>query len=251
MHELATCTIRADGGAIVDGYVREFAGDVLMVRAEHIVRGFEAGQDVTIAVLDEVRGECLYAGFVTRVGAGGVDVADVELVSTLQKREVARVRVSLPYLGTLQRRARGAVTSLDEAREAAADGHGATFPDDDEDDDAAGGRGEAGPTSGAAAAGAPAGATSGPVRFTLLDISAHGMRILTQTTIAPGLIVQFRFGEVDDPFVIDAVVVRAQESRTGTHYGCRFVGLSPRQTDLLFRYVMKTQGAQRRERLGG
>ena len=59
----------------------------------------------------------------------------------------------------------------------------------------------------------------------------------------------FAAWELDAPFVIDAIVVRGEESRTGTHYGCRFIGMTVRQTDALFGFVLRTQGDQRRERL--
>lgn len=250
MHELSACTIRTDGGAIVNGYVREFVGDVLMVRAEHIVRGFEAGQDVTIEVLDEVRGECLYAGFVTRVGAGGVDIADTELVSTLQKREVARVRISLPFTGTLHPRPRGVLPQvrLDTSDLPADDAE--TQPETESEPETESGSGTGTTRIASADPSAPDG-SSGPVRFVVLDISAHGMRMHSQQTIPLGVVVRFRFDGTREPFVIDALVVRSQESRTGTHYGCRFTGMTPRETDELFRYVMKTQGEQRRERLRG
>jgi c-di-GMP-binding flagellar brake protein YcgR len=59
--------------------------------------------------------------------------------------------------------------------------------------------------------------------------------------------VRFVFPELSAAFWLQAVVVRAQPSRSGTHYGCRFVETSPRETDALFRYVLRTQGAQRRQ----
>ena len=86
-----------------------------------------------------------------------------------------------------------------------------------------------------------------PLRFTVLDVSAHGMRMMTTTVLPPGSTVRFVFPELSDAFWLQAVVVRAQPSRTGTHYGCRFVETSPRETDALFRYVLRTQGAQRRQ----
>jgi c-di-GMP-binding flagellar brake protein YcgR len=174
------------------------------------VVGLAPGDDVAVRVLDEVRGECLYAGYVSRVAADQLDVADLGLVSTLQKREVVRVRVAIPCRGTVvPHTAATATATVTEAT-----------------------------------------ATTGQrIDFTMLDVSAYGMRVLAHVELATGSLIRFRFEELDAPFVIDAVVVRGDQSRTGTHYGCRFVGMTVRQTDSLFGYVLRTQGDQRRERL--
>lgn len=217
MHELSPCTIRAaDDDVTVVGFVRAFDGDTLTIGSEDIVRGLAAGRDVTVQVLDEVRGECLYAGFVSRVAGDQVDIADVDLVATLQKREVARVRTSVPCHGVVSRPTEVFLEGVD------------------------GGEG--------AERAAPSGGDHG-LDFTVLDISAHGMRILARETVPVGSVIRFEFPELDVPFLLAAVVVRVQESRTGMHYGCRFEGTSAREADALFGYVMRTQGAQRRERL--
>jgi len=219
MHDLSLCTVHVDGEVIVDGFVLGFAGDALTIATSHLAVGLTPGDDVTVRVLDEVRGECLYAGYVSRIAPDQVDIAEPGLVSTLQKREVVRVRVAIPCRGTVVRHA------------------AAPAPDDDLD-------GAGGPAESAAAV-----ETGKRIDFTMLDVSAHGMRILARDELAAGSVIRFRFEELDAPFVIDAVVVRGEESRTGTHYGCRFVGMTVRQTDALFGYVLRTQGDQRRERL--
>jgi c-di-GMP-binding flagellar brake protein YcgR len=73
--------------------------------------------------------------------------------------------------------------------------------------------------------------------------------MMSQTELPPGSTIRFVFPELSDAFWLQAVVVRAQPSRTGSHYGCRFVETSPRETDELFRYVLRTQGAQRRQQM--
>ncbi|WP_258724528.1 PilZ domain-containing protein [Cellulomonas sp. NS3] len=214
MHELSPCTIRAaDDDVTVVGFVRALEGDTLTIGSEDIVRGLAVGRDVTVQVLDEVRGECLYAGFVSRVAGDQVDIADVDLVATLQKREVARVRTSVPCRGVVSRPAEVFLEGLDAADP--------TQPPGGEHE----------------------------LDFTVLDISAHGMRVLARDTVPVGSVIRFEFPELDAPFLIAAVVVRGQESRTGMHYGCRFEGTTAREADALFGYVMRTQGAQRRERL--
>ncbi|MDM8084853.1 PilZ domain-containing protein [Cellulomonas cellasea] len=239
MHELATCTVHADGGAAVAGFVRVFDGDMMMIGVEVPPRGLEPGVDVTVEVLDEVRGECLYAGYLSRVGADGMDIADVALVSTLQKREVVRVSTHVACTGTAIARwtdPQGAPRAAAAEPAPAAPAEPAADAEPDTSD-------------------APAEPAEEPVAyegnlaFTMLDISAHGMRILSQASLQPGQRIRFLYEELPEPILIEAVVVRAQQSRTGTHYGCRFLGLTSRQTDALFRHVLQTQGAQRRERM--
>lgn len=230
MHDLALCTVHVDGDAIVDGFVLAFAGDVLTIATSHLAVGLTPGDDATVRVLDEVRGECLYAGYVSRVAPDQVDVADLGLVSTLQKREVVRVRVAIPCRGTV----------VPHAAQSAPDDDDATWTD--------GATGTAAATATATVT-ETATATGKRIDFTMLDVSAHGMRMLAHVELATGSMIRFRFEELDAPFVIDAVVVRGEQSRTGTHYGCRFVGMTVRQTDSLFGYVLRTQGDQRRERL--
>lgn len=236
MHDLSLCTVHVDGEVIVDGFVLEFAGDVLTIATSRLAVGLTPGDDVTVQVLDEVRGECLYGGFVSRVAPDQVDIAEPALVSTLQKREVVRVRVAIPCRGTVVLRAAAPAPDDDEARS-----------------DGGVDRGTDGWTGTTTTAMAPvteaATATGNRIDFTMLDVSAHGMRVLAHVELAAGSVVRFRFEELHAPFVIDAVVVRGEQSRTGTHYGCRFVGMTVRQTDALFGYVLRTQGDQRRERL--
>ncbi|CAN5124392.1 hypothetical protein BH11ACT1_BH11ACT1_04830 [soil metagenome] len=231
MHDLALCAVHVDGQVIVDGFVLEFGGDLLTVATSELAVGLTPGDDVTVRVLDEVRGECLYAGFVSRVAPDQVDVADLGLVSTLQKREVVRVRVAIPCRGTVVP-------------------HGAVSAPDDDEARADGGAGGATTTATATATVTESTIATGKrIDFTMLDVSAHGMRMLARVELAAGSLIRFRFEELDAPFVIDAIVVRGEESRTGTHYGCRFIGMTVRQTDALFGYVLRTQGDQRRDRL--
>ncbi|MCC2307507.1 PilZ domain-containing protein [Cellulomonas chengniuliangii] len=247
MHELATCTINVDGGASVTGFVRVFDGDMMMIGVEAPLRALEPGSDVTVEVLDEVRGECLYAGYLSRVGPDGMDIADVALVSTLQKREVVRVSTHVACTGTALARWTDAehgapVTGPPAAASAPAvptqsTGSAVEGVDGGEDEPVE------------ASEPVEAEAHEGDLAFTMLDISAHGMRILSQATLQPGQRIRFLYEELPSPMLLEAVVVRAQPSRTGTHYGCRFLGLTSRQTDDLFRHVLQTQGVQRRERM--
>lgn len=223
MHELALCTVELDGAGTLRGYVRTFEDGVLWMGTEGIVRGVPEEAHARLTVLDDVRGECVYVGDVARVTADTVAFAGVELLSTVQKRAVARVAIAVECEGL----ARVPWT----AEHAAEGGGGGVDPtgvgegDDREHSD------------------------EFALRFTVLDVSAHGMRMMSQTELPPGSTIRFVFPELSDAFWLQAVVVRAQPSRTGSHYGCRFVETSPRETDELFRYVLRTQGAQRRQQM--
>ncbi|WP_454049775.1 PilZ domain-containing protein [Cellulomonas sp. Marseille-Q8402] len=217
MHELALCSVEHDGHTVLSGYVRTFEDGVLWAGTEGIVRGVAEGETYTLRVLDDARGECVYLGDVARITADTVAFTGVELLSTLQKRAVARVAVTVECEGFARR----------------------AEPVEDEDG------------AGDEPADEPAEATvegdEFPFKFTVLDVSAHGMRMMSQTELPPGSTVRFVFPELSAAFWLQAVVVRAQPSRSGTHYGCQFVETSPRETDELFSYVLRTQGALRRQ----
>lgn len=226
MHELALCSVEHDGYAVLSGYVRTFEDGVLWAGFEGIVRGVSEGDVYLLRVLDDARGECVYQGEVARITADTVAFVGVELLSTLQKRAVARVAVHVEVQGF--------------ARLAA-------VPDGHEH-----GHGHGPAADGPAQAAADGAAVDGdadelPFVFTVLDVSAHGMRMMSQTELPVGSEVRFVFPELSAAFWLQAVVVRAQPSRSGTHYGCRFVETSTRETDELFSYVLRTQGAQRRQ----
>ncbi len=247
MHELAPCTVEIDGVVVLEGYVRTFDDGVLWVGAEGIVRGIPDEAHATLQVLDDVRGECVYVGDVARVTADTVAFTGVELLSTVQKRAVARVSVRVECAGFAR------VPWTTEGH----DGHGhEDAPGRDQagrhaagaPDEAAGASAASSPDADEGAS-IPEHADEEPLKFTLLDVSAHGMRMMSQTVLPPGSTVRFVFPELSDAFWLQAVVVRAQPSRIGTHYGCRFVETSPRETDELFRYVLRTQGAQRRQQM--
>ncbi|WP_431836194.1 PilZ domain-containing protein [Cellulomonas sp. Y8] len=218
MHELALCSVEHDGHAVLSGYVRTFEDGVLWAGFEGIVRGVAEGDVYLLRVLDDARGECVYQGEVARITADTVAFVGVELLSTLQKRAVARVAVHVEVQGF--------------ARLAA-------VPDEHEHDNGA--------TPAAEAEAVDGEAEEVPFVFTVLDVSAHGMRMMSQTELPLGSEVRFVFPELSAAFWLQAVVVRAQPSRSGTHYGCRFVETSDRETDELFSYVLRTQGALRRQ----
>jgi hypothetical protein len=224
MHELALCSVEHDGHAVLSGYVRTFEDGVLWAGFESIVRGVSEGDVYLLRVLDDARGECVYQGEVARITADTVAFVGVELLSTLQKRAVARVAVHVEVQGFA--RLAAVPEEHGHGHSPVADGPAEVARDDAE----AAGEGD-----------------EIPFVFTVLDVSAHGMRMMSQTELPVGSEVRFVFPELSAAFWLQAVVVRAQPSRSGTHYGCRFVETSTRETDELFSYVLRTQGAQRRQ----
>lgn len=212
MHELAVCTVEVDGVIRLDGYVRAFEDGVMWVGSENLVRGFTEGERVVLRVLDDQRGECVYGGTVGRSSADLLGCTEVELLSTLQKRAVARVQVRVECEGWV---------TFPEGLE----------PGDDQPADRDPATGEH------------------RCRFVALDVSAHGMRMMCTTDLPIGSTVRFVFPELPEAFWLHADIVRAQPSRSGTHYGCRFRDASPRELDELFSYVLRTQGALRRQQM--
>jgi len=187
----------------------------MQVESEDVLRGgVEAGAEVSLLVLDEVRGECHYWAQVARVRARGLDLVDVEMVQAVQKRRVARVRLDIPCSGTLE----------------PAPGFAAA-PDGRE-----------------TVEGAPSG---GPLAFTVLDVSAHGVQVRSKARLAVGRRFAFVFAHTRVPLALTAEVVRAEESLTGYRYGCRLVEQHEQATEELFRFVLQQQGLQRRNRLLG
>ncbi len=216
MHELDRCVVFSGSAILVDGYVRAFEDGVMQVESEDVLRGgAEAGDEVSLRVLDEVRGECHYWAQVGRVRARGLDLVDVEMVQAVQKRRVARVRIDLPCTGTLEPQPGFAAAA--ETAEGAAEG-------------------------------APSG---GPLTFRVLDVSAHGIQVRSTARLTVGRRFSFVFPHTRVPLALTAEVLRAEESLTGYRYGCRFVDQHERSAEELFRFVLQQQGLQRRNRLLG
>ncbi|MHB1489864.1 MAG: PilZ domain-containing protein [Cellulomonas sp.] len=215
MHELDQCVVFSGSQVLVDGYVRAFEDGVMQVESEDVLRsGADPGDEVSLLVLDEIRGECHYWAQVGRVRARGLDLVDVEMVQAVQKRRVARVRVDLPCSGTLEPQPGFTAAT-----------------------DASGG-----------AEGAPSG---GPLTFTVLDVSAHGIQVRSRARLTVGRRFAFVFAPTRVPLALTAEVLRVEESLTGYRYGCRFVDQHERSADELFRFVLQQQGLQRRNRLLG
>jgi len=94
MHDLARCVLSA-GERVLDGYVVAFIDGTMTIGAEDgALAGFRDGDDVEVLVLDPVRGEVHYSGWLVRVGPTTVQVGELELTAVLQKRQAARVNIT-------------------------------------------------------------------------------------------------------------------------------------------------------------
>ncbi|MGN8244814.1 PilZ domain-containing protein [Cellulomonas soli] len=221
------CTV-AGAEAGVTGHIRSFDGRDAVVVPEALPRGLTPGMPVRLRVMDDVRGECHYGGYVVRVGAI-VEIGSIELESVVQKRDGVRVGVRLLCIAALERADTHLPGDAADTGEPA-DEHTA---DDEDPADEAPGR---------------------SVGVTVLDLSANGTRLTCTARLDVGDILTFdlpavvvgRGGAL--PLHVQALVVRTQSLAGVVHYGCRFVGLDERSSDHLYAYVARTQREQRRVR---
>jgi hypothetical protein len=219
VHELDRCVVFVGSQVLLDGYVKSYDDGVMRVESEDPLRGpVEPGNELSALIFDEVRGECHFWARVGQVRARGIDLVGVEIVQTVQKRGVARVRTLLPCIGELE--------PLPESAEVLAKRRASEQQEADLDLPAL----EA-------------------IAFTVLDVSAHGMQVQSRVKLAPGRRFGFVFEHARIPLALTAEVIRVQESLTGYRYGCRFIDQRERSAEELFRFVMQQQGAQRRNRL--
>ncbi|MCG2798384.1 MAG: PilZ domain-containing protein [Cellulomonas sp.] len=85
----------------------------------------------------------------------------------------------------------------------------------------------------------------------VLDISATGTRLLLPSDLPIGTLVTFEFTTLGGALPLTARVLRGEESMSGWRYGCELVDLTPKQSEEIFRFVLLTQGEQRRRELEG
>ncbi|MCL2423940.1 MAG: PilZ domain-containing protein [Micrococcales bacterium] len=88
--------------------------------------------------------------------------------------------------------------------------------------------------------------TTSPLKLTVLDVSASGAKLLVADRLPLDATVAFAFPVGDDVVDLVGELVWSEESVSGWRVGCRFVGIGAKDTELMFRYVLLTQGAQLR-----
>jgi hypothetical protein len=101
------------------------------------------------------------------------------------------------------------------------------------------------------AAGGSAGAEE--LKVTLVDLSAHGVRLVAARDLAVGDALDLAIPGVESAggrreVPVRAVVVRTQQMNDVVHYGCRFVGHDAARTELLSRHVARLQREELRRR---
>jgi len=87
-----------------------------------------------------------------------------------------------------------------------------------------------------------------PIDITIINISANGMYIKCDEKFEKWHRFPFVFREAGMPMRLTAEVVRCVYSNRGNKYGCRFVDISEKDADNIYRFVLHEQIEQRRRR---
>ena len=83
-----------------------------------------------------------------------------------------------------------------------------------------------------------------PLDVVVLDVSATGLRFRSTVDVPPGTQLVLTFTATRVPVRLVLEVLRQQPARTDLVHGCRFEGLSERDADELFTYVLAEQRRQ-------
>ena len=87
-----------------------------------------------------------------------------------------------------------------------------------------------------------------PLDVVVIDVSAHGLRFRAAVEVEAGVQLALRFDAGHVPVDLVVEVLRGEEVRAGSAYGCRFVELREREADVLFRFVLEEQRRQLAQR---
>ena len=87
-----------------------------------------------------------------------------------------------------------------------------------------------------------------PLDITLLNISAQGMYFNCNERLETGYRFSLVFKDTPRPVSLVVEIVRREDYPRSFNYGCRFVNISEKDMDEIFRFVLKEQIAQRRKR---
>jgi hypothetical protein len=88
-----------------------------------------------------------------------------------------------------------------------------------------------------------------PIAITILNISANGMYISCDEVFTVGHRFPLVFKDAGKPICLDVEVIRCERKRRGNNYGCRFLNISEKEADNIFRFVLHEQIEQRRNNL--
>lgn len=88
-----------------------------------------------------------------------------------------------------------------------------------------------------------------PIDIIILNISAQGMYISCNEKFSVGYRFPLVFKEAGRPIDLDVEILRCEENRGSYRYGCRFNGISEKNMDNIYRFVLHEQIEQRRRNI--
>ena len=203
MHEFDKCIIfTKDNLRFVEGFVHEYDKGVMKIYTQGESNSFIVPEmEVYINVYNCVKGECKYVGTVNRASFNNIEIGNISLISSLQKRDNTRVSKQLKYRFSHYFEG-GEKRRFDK-----------------------------------------------PVDITILNISAQGIFLYCDRKFETGFRFTLLFRETPKPISLLVEVVRREEFPGSFNYGCKFVDISEKDMDEIFRFVLKEQIAQRRKNL--
>ena len=211
--EADPCELRTpEGELIARGFVREHEDGTLVIDAQSLgSTWFDEGDAAVVEVFDANRGALTYHGAVEFVAGKRVRLRDLRLQVARQQRSAVRVPtdLSVPIVAQL------GVEPGDEP--------GAVVPTAN-----ASGEVELRP----------------PWTVTVIDLSAHGLRFLSDQGVEPGTRWRVALPTPRRPLDLVVEVLRAEEVRGGVAHGARFVDARERDHDVLFGWVLDLQRQQ-------
>jgi hypothetical protein len=88
-----------------------------------------------------------------------------------------------------------------------------------------------------------------PFDITILNLSAQGMYISCDEPFAVGHRFPLVFKDAGKPIDLDVEIIRCEKYRRGNKYGCRFLNISEKDSDNIYRFVLHEQIEQRRRNI--
>ena len=202
VHEFDKCVVFLKSGVKVsEGFVHEYESNTMKIYTQgQSTNSLVPQAEIYIYVYNSVKGECKYLGIVNKVSFNNIDVYDVSLVSSVQKRDNTRVNKQLKYKISACLNEKGEKRKLDR-----------------------------------------------PMEITVLNISAQGMYFNCDKKFETGLRFPLIFRDTPRPISLTVEIIRREEFPRSFNYGCLFVGISEKDMDEIFRFVLREQIAQRRK----
>lgn len=213
--EADQCQLRTVHGELVArGFVREQARGGIVIDAQTLAgTWFDEGDEAVVEVFDPDRGSLTYRAVVDFAAAKRIRLVDLRLQEVRQQRSALRVPTDLTVtvIGP----------ALDpQPADQTVDQRDVETPEEDRE---------------------PQAEEYEAWQATLVDLSAHGLRLVTAEDLQDGSRWRVVLGTPRGPLELVAEVVRSHELRGQVAYGCRIVGATEREHDLLFSWVLHLQ----------